>query len=95
MVAFVFDIGFRTNDYTPSTCLISGLNSVITINGTTGGEIRCRDVFHQFRDSDVRIVDKSDRCVDRLREIVRRHIGCHTDSNTRRPIYKQIRKTRR
>ena len=59
-------------------------------------EIRSFDIFiHQFDDRDVRIFHYRNDRVDRFTEVMRCHICCHTDSNTHRTVYEQVREFRR
>ena len=47
-------------------------------------------MLHEFSRCNVRVVDRGTDCITDLAQIVWRHIGCHTDSNTTRTIHEQI-----
>ena len=94
MIVFCFDFSFTADDNSSTTRFVSLCHSVIAIYSSPGWEIRSFDVFHQswyinfpFR------INVCHTSVQYFRQIVRRHIGCHSDSNTRRTINQQIRNT--
>ncbi len=90
-----FNLSFRSDHDTSAACLVCLFHAGISINSAARWEIRRLDVAHQFLYCDFRIVKKSNRSVDCLREVVRRHIGRHTHSDTRGSVYEQVRETRR
>ena len=65
------------------------------VNDTAGWEIRCFHVLHELVNGDVVVVDVGDSTVYHFAEVVRRHIGGHTDRNAGGAVDQQIRNLRR
>ena len=81
---FIF-FDFRSgsySDFTSARC-VSGTDSGATHNDTGGREIRPLDVFHEFFQGRIGIVNQTAHTVDDFTEVVRRNIRRHTDGNTR------------
>ena len=72
----------------------SVFNTVVAIYGASCRKVRRGNILHQLGNSQLGIVDKRYRSIDRLAEVVRRHIGSHTYRYTRGSVYKKIRYTR-
>ena len=85
------DFGFGTDDDTAATGFESIFYTGIAVDDTPCGEVGSLDILHQLFDGDVAVVDQSDRSIDTLRQVVRRHVGSHTYGNTRSPVYQQLR----
>jgi hypothetical protein len=60
-----------------------------------GREVGALDVLHQPFDGDVRVVDHRNDGVDRLAEVVRRHVRGHPDGDPGRAVDEQVREARR
>src|SRR5690606_2371847 len=79
------------SDHNTSTPCFKGFtNTVITVYHTTGREIWSFDVLHKLIDLDIMIVYISNGTIHYFRKIVWRHIGCHSNCNTRGSINEQI-----
>ena len=78
--------GSRSNVDTPSTRAISLNNSCSARDNGPGGEIRSRNVTNEFVDTDFRVVEQSQTASNNFAHVVRRYIGRHTNSNTRRTV---------
>ena len=90
MIVLNLDFSFRTNHDTATTCLISILDTVVTIDGTSGGEVRSRDIFHKARNIDFGIVDISHTGIDGLSKVMCRHVSGHTYGNTRSTVDQEV-----
>ena len=64
-------------------------------DGATRGEIRSFDMRHQLRGGDRGIVDLCTNRIHDLAEVMRRHIGGHTDCDAGAAIDEEVRKRRR
>ena len=78
-----FDIGFGAHIDATTTSAIGLNNASSAINDCSGREIWPRDIFHQFIDGNIRIVDHRQTTFDYFCEVVGRNIGRHAHSNTR------------
>ena len=91
IVAVCLNLCFRTYHDTSATRLISILYAVVAIDDTTCREVRSLDILHELWDGDVWIVDICANTIYYFREIMSRHIGCHTYGNTVGTIDKERR----
>ena len=68
-IAFFIMLNGRTcaNDNASTAGMIGLTNAFSAINNRCGREIRCRNIFHQFIDGNVVIMEKRKRCVDGFR----------------------------
>ena len=82
IAAFSLDLCFRANHYSSATSLVGILHAVVAVDDTASREVWSLDILHEFRNGDVRIVDICADTIDHLREVVSRHIGGHTYSDT-------------
>ncbi len=78
MVVLRLDFGFRTNQDASASGLIGFLHTVVAVDGASGGEVGCGDVFHQLRNVDFGLFKICDTSVDRFGEVMGWHVGCHT-----------------
>ena len=78
----VLDLDFGTHDDRTTSGLISLTDTGTSDDIAAGREVRSRNVFHQFRCCDIRVVHDGNDAVDRFAQIVCRHIGRHTDRDT-------------
>src|SRR5690606_37897184 len=85
----LFHGGFCPENHAAPSGFKSFLYSLISVNRSTSGKIRCRNVLHEFLDGDVIIFDVRHDTVDHFREVVGRHVGGHTYSNTGSPVYQK------
>ena len=87
----VFDDDLGTDDDGSPAGLVSLANAGSSDDIAAGWEVRSGNLFHQFDRCNVRIIHDGDDAVDRFTQIVCRHVGCHTDSNTHRPVDQKVR----
>src|SRR5438477_3610864 len=85
-----FHAGLAPNLHAAATCLEILPNAAHAADGAAGREIRAFYVLHQLIERDFRIVDLRTDAVDHFNEIVRRHVGGHTDSDAGAAIDQQI-----
>ena len=85
------DLSLGTHHDTSTTSLVSVFHTLQTIDIGACWEVRTRDVLHQSFCVDIRVVDISTATVDDLCQVMRRHICCHTHSNTVSTIHQQVR----
>ena len=78
--------GFRSHVDAPSTRAVRLNNSCSARDDGPGGEIGSRNVTNEFVDTDFRIVEQGQTARNNFAQVVRRNIGRHTNSNTRRAI---------
>ena len=89
-VAVVFLDGGLTSDDDASPTRLKGLaDAFIAVDDACCGEIRGFDIFHQLRNGDLIIVDISDDTVHAFAEVVRCHVGGHTDSDAVGAVHQQ------
>ena len=91
MVFTTFNLGSGTNHDSASTRFVCILHTLYTIDGSTGWEVRSRDILHQSICINVRIIDICTATINHLTQVVGRHIGSHTYGNTVTTIYQKIR----
>ncbi len=78
-------------DVNAATARTVGLNDAGTaIDNALGREIRARDVFHQFIDGQIRVINQRQTAIHDFREIVRRNIGGHTNGDTGGTVHQQV-----
>ena len=87
------DLGFRANHNAAFTSLKCIFHALISVDYTSSWEVGGNDVFHQALGVDVGILEHRKACINRLGEVVWRHVGCHTHSNTRATINQQVRES--
>ena len=100
-----FNLCFGADDNTSTTCLIGITYTLVAIDSTTCWEVRRFDMLHEFCHSDrlylwvlhasYRVLHICDTTVNHLAQVVCRHIGSHTHSNTTCTINKQVREAAR
>ena len=66
-------------------------HTVVAVDDAASRKVGRGDILHQALDRDVGVVDVGDAAVQHLAQIVGRHIGSHTDSDTVRAVDKQVR----
>ncbi|MNG94648.1 hypothetical protein D3C79_536630 [compost metagenome] len=88
-VGFYFGTSAQVDFTAPGT--VSLFDATATVDDRRRREVRPRDVFHQAFDADVFIIDVSQAAVDNLRQVMRRNVGGHADSDTRRAVDQQVR----
>ena len=91
----MFDFGSRPHDYAATSGLVGLLNPFVSIDDSARREIGSLDTPNQLLHLDIRIVDIGTYRIDRVGEVVRRHIGSHSDRNTRSAVDQQQRNLRR
>ena len=82
MAVVFLDGGFTTDHYPTLSGFKRLADAFVAVNDASGREIGSLDVFHQLGDGDVVIVNIGDDAVDALAEVVRCHVGGHTDGDT-------------
>ena len=85
------NLSLGTHHNTTTTSLVGIAHSLQTIDVCACGEIRTWDILHQSISIDIRIVDISTATINNLCQIMGRHVGSHTYSNTITTIYQQVR----
>ena len=95
MLGFLLNFSFSADHNAAAAGLVGLAHAVVAIYYTAGGEIRSRDVVHELADFHIRIVEQSHAGVDTLCEVVRRHVGGHTYSDTGGAVDKDIREAGR
>ena len=88
------DRRFRTYFDDTFTRFVSRSDAGFAEDRAAGREVGTGDELHEFGNVGVRIVDKVDRRVYRLRDVVRRDVARHTDRDTARSVDKQFREAR-
>ena len=91
MIVLHLDFGTGTDHDSAAAGLICFLHAVVAVDRTSGREVGSDHIFHQLRDGEIGVIHKSHAGVDRLRQVVGRHIRGHTYGNTRSAVYEQIR----
>ncbi len=83
------DFGDPAQDHSAASCLIRFTDAFHAIDNPARGKIRGLDMFHQFIQRDGWILHDGNDPVCHLMQIVRHHIGGHTDGNTAGAIDQQ------
>ena len=82
-VAVVFlDGGFATDHDTSPTRLKCLTDALVAVDHACRRKIGSLDELHEFLDGDVVVVDIGDDAVNAFAEVVRSHVGGHTDGDT-------------
>ena len=92
-VIVFFYFGFRTKNDFSATCCISVSYTAFAHNNAAGWEIGTLNMSHKFLGCYHRVVYNCDYTVNNFCKIVRRNICRHTDCDTGRAVYNQIRKS--
>ncbi|CAH0326581.1 hypothetical protein SRABI106_04707 [Rahnella aquatilis] len=87
-IGFYFSTGTDINFATAGT--VSFFDTTATVDDRSRREVWPRDVFHQPFNADVFIFNIRQTAVDHLGEVMRRNVGCHTHSDTRRAVNQQV-----
>ena len=85
------DLCLGTHHDTATTCLVGITHTLQTIDISACGEVGTRDILHQTVGVDIGVVDIGTAAVDDLREVVGRHVGCHTYGDTITTIHEEVR----
>ena len=85
----MLDLRAGTHDHTAPACQQRFPNPFVAVNNSSGREIGALDVLEQLLTCYLRIVHESTAGIDHLAQIVRRHIGRHTDGDTARAVHQQ------
>ena len=91
VLSLAFDRGASTHGDGAAACLVSLPNPAPAVNDSCGGEIRTRNMRHNVAERGVWIVNQMNHGLTNFRQIVRRHVGRHTDSNTIGAVDQKIR----
>ena len=86
--------GLGAQDYPAPAGAVGVHDALAAYYNAAGGEIRALDVLHKPGGVDVRVVDESANRVTALAEIVRGHVGGHSDGDARRTVEQQQRRLR-
>ena len=86
----VFDFGLGPYPQLAPTSMIGRTNSADTHDLCTGGKVRSRNIFHQFVNGNLRVVNQGDDTVDNLPKVMGRNIGGHTYRNSVRAVYQKM-----
>ena len=78
-----------------ATGRVSRVNAAAPHDETGGREIGTGQVFYQFVNLNVGVVQTRERGVNNFGQVVRRNIGRHTNRDTRRTVDQQVRHARR
>ena len=84
-------LGLGSDHDTASSCLVGVANTLQAVYLAACGEIRSLDIFHQSVKINVGIVYQRYGCIQRLGQVVGRHICGHTHGDTRCTIHQQVR----
>ncbi len=93
-VFFFFDLGARTDCYTPPPGCIRLKNAPDAADRRRRGEVGSFYKLHQVADCRVGMIHEVDSAVDNLTEVVRRNVCRHTDRDAYRAVDKQVGETR-
>ncbi len=85
-----FEGGFGAHHHPAATGFIGAAHAFQSVDDPTGRKIGGLDEFHEFLGGDIVVVDVGDDALTDLVEVVRGHVGGHTDGNTRNPVNKQV-----
>ena len=87
----MLDLGLRPHHHAAAAGFISLLHALVTVDNPSGRKIGSLDMLNQVGHFDIRIVDISANRVDRVGQVVRRHVGRHPDGDPRRAVDQQQR----
>ena len=79
-----------THDNATATCKICLAYATHTIYISSCWKIGSFHIVHQLLYLDIVVLDVCDASINNLWKVVRRHIGCHTYSNTRCTVYQKV-----
>ncbi|MNF41326.1 hypothetical protein D3C84_223490 [compost metagenome] len=86
----VFNDRPRTHIDAPATGAIGLDDAGTAVDDRRRGEVRARDVLHQFIDRQRGVVDQRQAAVDHFREVVRRDVGGHAHGDTAGAVDQQV-----
>ena len=90
VVVFLVKLGSSTEYDATATGLVGFAHTAVAIYGATGGEVGRGYYLDEFIGGDVGVLQHGNRGVERLGEVVGRHIGCHTHGDTRGTVDQQV-----
>ena len=85
------DFSPGSDDYPSAACLERISYALMSLDDTSRREIRPLYIMHEFIGGDIGVVDVRTDGIAGLSQIVRSHVGRHTDRNTRRTVQQQER----
>ena len=88
------DLGPRAHDDPASTRAVRVSDTLESANETARGEVRTLDELLELLLRQIGVVDQRNRGLHDLTQIVRRNVGGHADSDTRRAVDEQVRYAR-
>ena len=95
MVVVRLDLATATDDDTTTTRLEGFTHSSISVDDPPRREVRSLNIVDEPRGINIPLViNVGNTRINRLREVVRRHIGGHPDSNPRRSVDQEVREAR-
>ena len=90
-LADVLECALRAHGQASAPRPIRGRNFLRAVDDAAGREIRTRNVLHQIRERDRRVIQQRKAGVDDLRQVVRRDVGGHADRDARLTVDQQVR----
>ena len=93
--AQLLDVGARAHDDPAAARAVGVADPGAADDDRAGREVGALDVLHQVVDVRVGLVDQRDDRVDRLAEVVRRHVRRHPDRDPGGAVDEQVREARR
>ena len=93
--AQLLDVGARAHDDAAAAGAIRVADPAAADDDRAGREVGPLDVLHQPFDGDLRVVDHRDDRVDRLAEVMRRHVRRHADGDAGRAVDEEVREAGR
>ena len=85
----LLDLGARTDDDLAASSGVCVDDALASLDDASGREVRTLDVLHETLDGDVGVVDVRANGVAALGEVVRSHVGGHTDGDAGRSVKEQ------
>ena len=76
-----------------AACSVGSSHSGTAHDNAAGREVRSLDALHDLVESTLRIVDEKIDTVDNFTKVVRRNVGSHTNGDTNRSVYEQVRES--
>ncbi len=93
--AQLLDVGARAHDDAAAAGAIRVADPAAADDDRAGREVGTLDVLHQALDVDLRVVDHRHDGVDRLAEMVRRHVRRHPDGDAGGAVDEEVREAGR
>ena len=85
-----FYLGAGAHHYAAAACFVSALHALHAHDVAARREVGGLDILHEFLNADVGVVDVGHAAVNHFTQVVRGHVGSHTNGNTAGTVHQEV-----